>query len=369
MNLGLSGRLYLIIAVSVIAIGAGYLCSYSLRTKVTGIWKITLKEDCKNRMREINAKKVHTLSSTTSPNIKIETESQTLHLKKEGTGSLTTDEKSFLADQFYLSIKNPVKIEMLDSLFRLKLTENGFDFKTAVSFYDNETEKKTFYGQEDVKVLHDYLRLTYKVDIRDVILLEGYVKGGWLENLLWGKSYYIFLSIIAFGALLLLVLENKKLKRLKQFAPENEQLWQIPQILPVESVLQDVELVAEPAEEHIQPELNLQPTPIVILLDTKKHTLVYADKVILLAPKVFTLFYQLAQGKEYFQSYDFLLQSIWLDEEGADKKHLEQVVIRLRKDLKDIPRLSIETIRGSGYQIKGENDVKITIEQMEYISE
>lgn len=178
MNLDLSSRLYLIIAISVIAIGGGYWHSYSLHTKVTEIWKHTLWEDCTNRMREIDVKKKHIFIPTTSSDIKIETEGQTLHLKKDGTESLTTEEKDFLADQYYLSLKNPVKIEKLDSLFRLKLKENSFNFKTAVSLYDNETAKKTFYGQEDVKVLHDYLKLTYKVDIRDVILLEGYVKGG-----------------------------------------------------------------------------------------------------------------------------------------------------------------------------------------------
>lgn len=364
MNLDLSGRLYLIIAISVIAIGGGYWHSYSLHTKVTEIWKHTLWEDCTNRMREIDVKKKHIFIPTTSSDIKIETEGQTLHLKKDGTESLTTVEKDFLADQYYLSLKNPVKIEKLDSLFRLKLKENSFNFKTAVSLYDNETAKKTFYGQEDVKVLHDYLKLTYKVDIRDVILLEGYVKGGWLENLLWGKGYYILLSLIIFGALVLLVLEKRRLKSLMQFVPENQIIWETPLVLPIEAV----QLVTDPVEVHTQPELNFHPTTLVVFLDEKKHTLVCADKEISLARKVFSLFYLLAKGKDYFQSYDFLLQNLWSDEESVDKKHLEQLVIRLRKDLKGIP-LSIYTIRGSGYQIKGKNDIKINIEQIDHNNE
>lgn len=371
MNLSLSSRLYLIIAVSVIVISVGYWHSCSLRSKVTEIWKQTLWDDCVNRMREVDVKKMHGFSPVMSSDIKIETESQTLHIKKDSAESLTTQEKDFLADQYYLSLKNPVKIETLDSLFRIKLKENGFAFKTAVSLYDNETGKKVFYGQEDVKVLHDYLKLTYKVDIRDVILLEGYVKDNWLENILWGKVFYILLSIIVFGALVLLVLEKKKLKYLNQSVPENELLGEIPLTLPVEFVRQDLELPTEPVlvEEHIQPELNLQPTAIVIFLDEDKHILVYEDKVISLAQKVFGLFNQLSKGRDYFQSYDYLLQTLWSDDENADKKHLEQLVIRLRKDLKDIPWLSIDAIRGSGYQIKGKNDIRINIEQIEYNDE
>lgn len=144
MNLGSSSRLYLIIVVSVIAIGAGYWYSCSLRTKVTEIWKQTLWDDCANRMREIGVKKTHGFSPVVSSGIKIETESQTLHFEKDSTKLLTADEGDFLADQYYLSLKNPVKIEKLDSIFRLKLKENGFTFKTAVSLYDNETAKRHF---------------------------------------------------------------------------------------------------------------------------------------------------------------------------------------------------------------------------------
>ena len=44
-------------------------------------------------------------------------------------------------------------------------------------------------------------------------------------------------------------------------------------------------------------------------------------------------------------------------------------MIRLREKLKDIPQLRIETIRGSGYQIKGKNDIKINIEQIDHNNE
>ncbi|WP_161951771.1 winged helix-turn-helix domain-containing protein [Parabacteroides timonensis] len=365
MNLDSSSRLYLIIAVSVIAIGVGYWYSCNLRTKVTEIWKQTLWDDCANRMREIGVKKTHGFSPEVSSGIKIETENQTLYFEKDSTKVLTADEGDFLADQFYLSLKNPVKIEELDSTFRLKLKENGFNFKTTVSIYNNDSDKKTFYGINNVCLLPDYLKLTYKVDIQDVIVLEGYVKGGWLDSLLWGKGYYILLSLIFFGSLVLLVLEKRRLKYLNQFVSENEQSREIPQTLPAEFVQQDVEFITESVEIHAQPEFNLRPTNIVVFLDEKKHTLVYADKEIPLAPKVFGLFYLLAQGKDYFQSYDFLLENLWSDKESRDKKHLEQVVIRLRKDLKDdLPWLNIDVIRGSGYQIKGENNIEITIKQI-----
>lgn len=353
----------------VIMLSLGYMYSCNLHNEVTEIWKQALWEDCINRMSEINAKKIHVFSSIAPQSVEIEDENQILHLEKDSTKFLTTDEGNFLADQFYLSAKNPIKLEKLDSLFRIKLKENGFEFKIAVSLYNTDTDKKTFFGQEDVKLLHDYLKLKYKVDIRDSVLLEGYVKGCWLENLLYGKGYYISLSIILFFTLTLLLIKKKKIKYLKHDVLVNDLPESKLLTLSVESVLQQQEIIAAHKEECLSPEFNLHPTIGTILLDKKRHSLVYADKEISLAPKVFALFYQLAQEKDYFQSYDFLLQSLWSDAENADKKHLEQLVIRLRKDLKVFPWLSIDAIRGSGYQIKGKNDVKIIIEQFECNSE
>lgn len=214
-----------ILVVLLIFISGGCWYSCSSRTQVTEIWKQTLWEDRTNRMSEAKVKKKHTFVPTASPDIKIITEGQTLHLKRDSIEPYTADEGDFLADQQYLSFKNPVKLEKLDSLFRLKLKENGLDYKTAVSLYNNGTDKKTFYGQEDVKVLHDYLKLTYKVDIQDIILLEGYVKGGWIESIVWGTSYYVVLSIVLMILGILIVKRkqnNKTSKSPDQFVSEKQ---------------------------------------------------------------------------------------------------------------------------------------------------
>lgn len=355
-------KLYLAIAIAVsaIAMSAGYGYSCSLRNQIAEIWKQTLYEDCANRMSEVNVRKILTFSVATSSDIKIETESQTLHIKKDSTQSYTDIEKDFLADQYCLSVYNPVNIEKLENLFQARLREKGVNCGTAVSIYSKGSAQKTLCGVEDVTGLHDYLKLAYKVDVKDVILLEAYVKGGWLERLLWGKSYYIVLSLILLGALILLVSGKKRPKSLMQPVPANPVVREIPSLSPVEPVLQNVEPVTEFMEVQAQPKLDSRPTPLVIFMDKKKHILVYEDKEILLAPKLLNLFYLLAQGKDYFQSYDVLLQNLWQEKGNADKKHLEQLVIRLRKELENVP-ISIDAIRGSGYQIKGESNMGIVI--------
>lgn len=383
MKNGSSYGLIGILVVLLIFISGGYWYSCSSRTQVTEIWKQTLWEDRTNRMSEAKVKKKHTFVPTASPDIKIITEGQTLHLKRDSIEPYTADEGDFLADQQYLSFKNPVKLEKLDSLFRLKLKENGLDYKTAVSLYNNGTDKKTFYGQEDVKVLHDYLKLTYKVDIQDIILLEGYVKGGWIESIVWGTSYYVVLSIVLVILGILIVKRkqnNKSSKSPDQFVSENEQPQETEQALPDELVEQKVEqltepeiepeteLVAEPVAESLEEslELPLQPTDNVVRYDERLCSLFYSDQTIQLTPKVFELFYFLSQGKDYFQSYEFLYKALGDKNVEVDKKTMEQLVLRLRKDLDlTIPVLSIETIRAKGYQIKGKDEMEICIERIE----
>lgn len=356
-----------ILLVWLIFISGGYWYSCSLRTQVTEIWKQTLWEDRTNRMREANVKTKYIFVPTVSPNIEIVTESQTLHFKKDSIKPYTPDERDFLADQQYLSLKNPVKLEKLDSLFLLKLRENGLKYKTVVSLYNNDTGKKTFYGREDVEVLHDYLKLSYKVDIQNIILLEGYVKGGWIESIVWGAFYYIVLSI-AFVSLVILIVKrernNKSSKSPDQFVSGNEQPQETEQALPDGPIEQKVEQLTKPEAESL--ELPLLPTDNVVRYDERVCSLFYIDQTIQLTPKVFELFYSLLQGKDYFQSYESLYKDLGDKNVEVDKKTVEQLVFRLRKDLNlTIPVLSIETIRAKGYQIKGKDEMEIRIERVE----
>lgn len=360
-----------ILVVLLIFISGGYWYSCSLQTQVTEIWKQTLWEDCTNRMREANVKKKHLFVPSVSPDIKIITEDQTLHLKRDSIKPYTADEGDFLADQQYLSLKNPVKLEKLDSLFRLKLKENGLGYKTAVSLYNNGTDKKTFYGQEDVKVLHDYLKLTYKVDIQDIILLEGYVKGGWIESIVWGTSYYVVLSIVLVILGILIVKrkqDNKSSKSPDQFVSENEQPMETKQALPDEPVEQKVEQLTEPVAEPVaEPEVEpVLPTDNLVRYDERMYSLIYGEKTITLTRKVFKLFCYLSQGKDYFQPYEYLYEALGNKNTESDKKTVEQLAFHLRRDLsKSIPILNIETIWAKGYQIKGKDEMEIRIERIE----
>lgn len=406
MKISLSGKvsivqiLFIIIVVSMIAIFIGNNYASNLQTQVTEIWKQAIMDDHANRMKEISVKKKHKLAPAPLSNVKVETEDFTVYLEKDSTDILSDDEGSFLCDQFYLSINNPVKLEKLNELFQLKLKQNGYDFKTMVSQYLKEGDKTEFSNFDDVKFLDDYLKLTYAADIEGAICLEGYVRAGWFESLLWGKTYYISLSIIAFVAfiaLVILMLKNKLLKFRKPSAQSNlsdvkndetpgeatnlsgvsVQQEEIEVIKPEETKLEETkpanteleETKLEETEQSTIPatesaedktDSSLPPTEIVIYMDIRKHFLFYSDKSILLSPKLFALFYQLSQGEDYFQSYDYLYEKL-----GCEKMHLEQWVSKLRERFVKTPYLLISTVRASGYQLGGKGNIKIRIERID----
>jgi len=81
MKNGSSYGLIGILVVLLIFISGGYWYSCSLRTQVTEIWKQTLWEDRTNRMSEVDVKTKYIFVPSVSPDIKIITEDQTLHLK------------------------------------------------------------------------------------------------------------------------------------------------------------------------------------------------------------------------------------------------------------------------------------------------
>ncbi|MDE6181013.1 MAG: hypothetical protein K2G02_07880 [Phocaeicola sp.] len=64
---------------------------------------------------------------------------------------------------------------------------------------------------------------------------------------------------------------------------------EIPLFSAVEPVQQNVEPVTELIEVQVQLKLDFHPTSSIVILDEKKHTLIYEDKEILLAPRKYSV--------------------------------------------------------------------------------
>lgn len=360
-----------IMVMLLILISGGYAYSYHLQRQIVHIWKQTLWEDRTNRMHQVDARKIYTSAPNISSDIIVESEGQTLHVKKDSIASYTEDEKEFLADQLYLLRKNPVDLENSEKTFQQMLKKQGLTYQTAVSFYNKQTEKIALYGVENVQALQDYTSFTYPIDIQGIFLLEGYVKGNWIETLVWGTGYYVVLFI---GVLLVgfFAIRRRFLPASDASVPDHESSSIRQDFTSVEQAKPEALSIATPTtvpvttvEEKV-PEQTALPIDPTIWYDSLRYTLFYGDQAIQLPPKVFDLFYVLSQGEAYFQTYNYLFEHLRQGEEDIDKKTIEQLVFRLRKKLEvAIPIVSVEVIRARGCQLKGKEGIKLHIDRIE----
>ena len=313
-----------VIVISLCAV-IGYFSYTDLHTTLNNIWEDVLCEDYTNRMNETGVKRIYTYTSSSLPTINITDMQHTKDMHKHKISKAQIKhERSNVANQLYLRDNNPIKITVLDSLFKLRLKENNLDFETAASYY-NHNEKITLYSTSDTSFTQTYTKLKKDAISERMIILQSYVKLSMTDYLLHAKIYYLLLITSTISIWLYRRTKYQKSKQLD---------------MPLSN-------------------------SITICLDCRKHTLTAGDKTILLAPKIFGLFYLLSQSDDYFQPYDTLIEKLWTEKENPDKKHLEQLALRLRKNLADITALRIEAVRGSGYRIKATTGVEVTIEQIE----
>lgn len=340
-----------ILAVLIFLIYEGYSYSCSSRSKVNEIWKQTVREDCAFRLHEIGTVIRYALTATPSSDIVVVTENDTAHIKKDGTKFCTAAEKELWTDQYYLALRNPIKLENLENLFRQKLQENGLAYQTAVLRCDEKTKESTLYGVKDGKALNDYIS-TEKVDYSDLFSLEGYVKGNWIEACVWGTGYYVVLFIGVLVVLLFII------KRCFFLFSASSGL--------ADTKLPDAEgLVAVKPEKAETQVVASEKMDFTIVCDPKRHLLFYAGRAIYLPPKLFALFYALSQGEGYFQSYSYLFEVLKQGNEEIDKGIIDQLIFRLRKELeKNIPIVNLEVVRAKGCRLKARTGMELRIDAL-----
>lgn len=99
---------------------------------------------------------------------------------------------------------------------------------------------------------------------------------------------------------------------------------------------------------HIEHELT---TYHSLILNTKLRTLTIEDKPIALTPTEFDFLAFLVKNQDRAVSKAELLKELWQFDFETDTRATDDLVKRLRKKLKDVGKVSIETVWGFGYRI------------------
>lgn len=88
-----------------------------------------------------------------------------------------------------------------------------------------------------------------------------------------------------------------------------------------------------------------------LILNTKLRTLTIDEKPLTLTPTEFDFLAFLVRNKDRAVSKEELLKELWHLDVQIDTRVTDDVVKRLRKKLKEIGKVSIETVWGFGYRI------------------
>jgi DNA-binding response OmpR family regulator len=98
---------------------------------------------------------------------------------------------------------------------------------------------------------------------------------------------------------------------------------------------------------------NSQPvfTLGIYTFDTRKQTLAHGDEVVKLTTKESDLLKLLCQNANKILERNYALRSIWIDDNYFNARSMDVYITKLRKHLKDEPKVEIINVHGKGYKL------------------
>ncbi|RHJ93010.1 winged helix-turn-helix domain-containing protein [Parabacteroides bouchesdurhonensis] len=230
--------------------------------------------------------------------------------------NFSSEDKKYFISQLFLMRTNPIKVAVLDSFFCNTLHQNKIPAKTAVVYEEMGVKHCSSSDSAFYASAWKLKEVVFGFD-REIVL-SGYVKIPITYIIAHSLPVYVLVFLVFITGISWIIFWRKR-KRISYLS--------VPKV-PREGVLLREDL----------------------LYDEANGVFVYKDQEIVLTGYKQELFNLLLKNNGQFIPTDTLKDSVWPD--GlASKDALMQTVKRLRTDLKDIPFLQIENLRGNGYRL------------------
>lgn len=316
-----------------------------LPLQVNEIWEQTVINDANRRLTETGKRYIRKYdnneTSSKISKVTIETEHEKTSLDtKDIPNPKDEADRDNRALQTILLYFKPVNTNKLDSLFQISLSDEHIFAPTAVSYLYNKADSLRQYSTTDTLFYQNsFATDTIKTGIDNSIILNGYVKLSWTNNLLYASPVYIlwmFISIIC-AFVIHYYIRKRSIKN------------------PINKTLANNDIEAKIEQPYI-------PTCKTIIYKVSHRELIYEDITASLAPLQAALLDSLLEDKNYYQDYNSLINKLWPNDSG-EKKRLEQQRYILEERLQAIPSIHIRTIPRSGYQLVLDENVVIRREE------
>jgi hypothetical protein len=266
---------------------------------------------------------------------------QIVHEKGTAYQTLSDTEKATMAKQTYLLTKNPVRVSVLDSIFRVELAKQGIVTQSAVSFFSNMTGETVLHenreGETDIfRDIAVWAMVKRTAGLEREITLRGFVRitpAMILKESLWP------LILLLTGVLIVLGLPvDFMIRRKKRMSPPESVSAAIPAITPA------IEPAADSAADP--------PPPDPFQLDIINRVLICQGCKIVLTDDMFRLFKHIWEKKDHYALYEDIFHFMYGNVEfEAGKRRITQTVRQLRSRLKSQDVIKIENVSRKGYRI------------------
>ena len=295
---------------------------------LNSIFKFAIREDKNVRMRNLRIPTYYGCSNKGNESSFVEKKAQTLKKinKEDQYRALSQEEKITRADQSYLQFKSPIKIHILDSLFKLKLQESNISLQTEIKYIaDNDTAYSTknhaFYTAA-LPLKKITTGLDYQLELQAFVKMPFFYR---ISTFIYIVTCLLFL--ISLGGLILV---RKK---------------------------SDDEQLAEEADSFIVPhtiklsDFTKQITP-TIFFDEEKGAIIHNGEITYLTGARLTIFSLMMSDDDYFVQRLAIKARLWPKNDDV-KDVLNKAMERLRCGLKSIPEFEILYDRNRiGYYLK-----------------
>ena len=242
---------------------------------------------------------------------------------------LAPNEKSYIADHTYLLFKNPIKIHVLDSIFKTNLHENDIFNQSEIQYIVN---KDTAYSTKNRSFYISFLPLEkIKTGLHDQITLQAFVKMPFYYRISNFTSIAVcLLFFISVGSLIRIYIRKKDEEEL-QIISETDSF-----ILP-------------PTSDLFKYAKQITPT---IFFNEKKEAIIRNGETIYLTASRLTVFTLMMGDDDYFVPTATIKAHLWPKNDDI-KNVLNKMIERLRIDLRPIPELEVLYDRKrKGYYLK-----------------
>ena len=243
--------------------------------------------------------------------------------------------------QHVLMKEDPYRIQ-LDSLFQVRLSENGLPFETLVFGVNRTvTEKKPFsLFLQHATALEPVVFRKDHGKVSDIVL-QGYIRisfGDFVRHSGWTVFLLGLLVVIPVGLMLYGVRSWIKRKT-------------VPAVLPETALPSELE-EEQPKAVSMNPQAVVLPNGICYDETLQKVWSEQGSQSVLLAGQKGELFSKLVKSNDYVATYEQLYGKGYKVAEKAAKQSIQTAIARLKEALKPIPGIDIVSITGVGYKLE-----------------